>query len=278
MFEHTFYASESDVVRSSSEKAFGKLGPVEKMEPSKFELPITSLRRILGERFYDLKDGDQKGVDILHIICFDNGGFNMNDLLSNYEKGAELTKFLNTLFDGFIQMAPNQQVTAEYADRKVGKLCITSESKGLQSFELSLNDLKEIASFGSNGAIIGLKNIREIINVEKQINDNDMSYRRLQVTGDQKALQALDESRKEYANLLSKMQNEIIESFQKFIIGLTDIDFNDVFDVTFLFQREIKNESRTRTIVTLGVVNYHDAASRNVVILNNKFHLTDVSL
>ena len=79
MFEHTFYKNSTPVVKESIAKVFGELEPVSKMKPNRFELPITSVRRILGDNFWKMESSD----DILNLIVFEDGSFNVSALEVN---------------------------------------------------------------------------------------------------------------------------------------------------------------------------------------------------
>ena len=91
IIQHSFFKNASEVAAESIERVFGKLEPVSKMEPNRFELPITSIRRILGDKFYNLKNSE---TDTVRVIICDNGGFKDKDLKLNFDKGNELLQFV----------------------------------------------------------------------------------------------------------------------------------------------------------------------------------------
>ena len=56
MIQHAFYKKASPVVKEATKKYFEGLEPVKTIGINRFEAPIQSIRRIMGENFYNLEN------------------------------------------------------------------------------------------------------------------------------------------------------------------------------------------------------------------------------
>ena len=159
MIEHIFAKNHSERMSENYERVFGALEPVSKMKPNRYELPLTSIRRILGDKFYEMKDTQD---DLIKLAVFDNGGFNIEEFKIDVNKCAELISFISCWFQGFLEANDyNEQFTPEFMERKLAKVAITSDT-GVVYREISMNDIKSLSAFNDSGVIIGMKNVREI--------------------------------------------------------------------------------------------------------------------
>lgn len=273
MFEHSFFKKSSDIVNESVEKVFGKLEPVSKMTPNRFELPITSIRRILGDRFYDLRNSD---TDVVRVIISDNGGFNIKDLKMNYEKGNELLQFISMCYQGFIELNGNNvNFSKDFMEKPVAKLCVTSLA-GLANYDVSIEDfLSAVSTYDDNHIITGMKNMIEIGQVSEEIRKTDEAIHQMQNVGNDRAIQTLQQNRNDFTEKLVKLQGEIIDSFFEILKKFNNTDnVQDIYDITVIFANKYEDpEGKEPPIVGNTVLCYHDVASRNVTTLKRKFSL-----
>lgn len=269
MFEYTFYKNATPAVKESNEKVFGELEPVYKMKPNRFELPITSIRRILGDNFYRMEGTD----DILHLIIFEKGGFNKDDLSINVSKLGENVQFLNSIFQSFVEVNSNQPFTKEFMEKPKCKLCITTPT-GLQSFEICLKDLSPICTFDNAGVVNGMINMKEIVDVSEQINKAQRDIASVQKTGNAQAIEALQKTHSEYVERYKTLQLQVIEKWHEIIKGyIEDEDVKDVFDVSMIFSAQFTNPKSNETIKATSILSYHDGASDNVNKLKKLFNV-----
>lgn len=273
MFEHSFTKERSDVVNESLEKVFGKLEPVSKMAPNRFELPITSIRRILGDKFYDMRNGN---TDIIRLIVCDNGGFNIKDLKANFKKGNELIQFISMCYQGYIDLNNGTtNFSKDFMQKPNAKLCITSLA-GLANYDVSIEDfLAPCSTYDDNHNIMGMKNMLEISQVSAEINKIDEALNQMQSVGNNRAIETLNENRKELTDKMVNLQNEIIDSFFEVLMKFNNTDnVRDIYDVTVIFGNQyVDPEGKQPSIVGNTVICYHDVASKNVTVLKQKFSL-----
>ena len=270
IIQHSFFKNGSDVVKESVERVFGELEPVSKMEPNRFELPITSIRRILGDKFYEAKD-----VDTIRVIICDNGGFKDQDLKVNFEKGNELLQYISMLFQGFIDCNGGSEVfSTDFMEKPMARFCITS-TKGLAFYDVSLNFLAPVAKFDDNHVIVGMKNMIEIANITDEVNKVESAIQQMQSMNNTKGIEALAASREQLASKMVQYQSEIIDSFFNILKTYNNTDnVQDIFDVSIIFSNVYRDpEGKEEPLVGTSVISYHDVASRNVVALKNKFHI-----
>lgn len=277
MIKHAFMKNMTDTVRKSYEKAFQKLEPVSIMRPSKFELPLTSIRRILGDKFYTMKDTSD---DVLSLTIYDEGIYSVEDLKSSTERGTEFTNFFCSVFyDGFIEAAGHKiPLSKDFCDKKIAKLCITSESKGLETVEVSLNDISALCDFDANGNAVGIKYGNEFTEIAAEINKSQEAYSKLQQTGNEIALKSLEMSMQEYSKRSLELQNKLFDGIIECILDKTEVkDFSEIHDITFLFGIEVADETNVENVFRKStVISYHDCCSKDVMMLENIFKVSKI--
>lgn len=274
MIQHSFIKNASDTVKESVTKAFGKLETVSKMEPNRFEQPLTSIRRILGDRFYE---SNNMSSDIIRLIIYDNGGFKKPDLKLNYEKGNEMLQFISMLFQGFIELNENStDFTKEFVTKPCAKLCITS-TEGLVSHDVGMEFLYPVSSLDDNQKIVAMKNMLEIAQVSGEIQKADEAIQQMQNIGNNATIDALQKTRIEYTEKLAQYQSEIIDSFFEILEKFNNTDnVEDIFDVSFVFGKKMVDpEGKEKPLVETFCISYHDVASANVEMLKSKFNVKD---
>lgn len=270
MFEHTFYKNSTPVVKESIAKVFGELEPVSKMKPNRFELPITSVRRILGDNFWKMESSD----DILNLIVFEDGSFNVSALEVNLHMLNEFIQFLNTIFQTISDINSGKAFTKEFMEKPIAKLCVTSTSGGLQSFEIALNDLRPICTFDNNGVVDGMLNMREVAEIAMQIESNKKAITNMQHTGNGNAIEALQKTHAEYIKRYKELQLVVVSKFKEIIAGYVGDDADNVYDISCIFSAEIDNpKNDSETIHVTSLVQYHDGGSTNVKRLKEIFKL-----
>ena len=269
MVEHRFAKNMTLRMRENLQKAFKSLEPVSKMKPHRYELPITSIRRVLGDDFYKMESKD----DLLNLVIFDTGSFNIEEFKINVDKSSELVSYISTWFQGFVEANNfSTKFTPEFMSNKVGKVCITSPN-GMKSIDICLDDIKSLSLYGDDGTIVGMKNVKEISSISAELQKNDAAYRQMQQTGNQEAIKTLDSQRNEYLSKLSQYQVEIIEEFFKLIKNWSGVeDVKEIFDV-LIFGISVADEKGETKINQTTVYDYHDGSAKVVQHLQKKFGL-----
>lgn len=275
MVKHSFFKNIKPVLAEAQHRVFDSLEPVARMRPNRFELPITSIKRVMGNNFYDLSDSKD---DVLHLMIVDNGSFNAESIEHNFEQAREMVQMFLTIFNTFAEMNNGSiQFSKEFCENKNVKLTVTSTKKGAYSTLVSLNDMNFMAQFDANHNICGVKNMSAIAELSQKVYENDEQYKKMQVAGNAKAMAQFDDERNELINAMNSLQMELIEGFLNFVkeYGKVD-DISDVFDVQFLFSKEysgVGSDGKEEVLHESMVLSIHDSASLNIAALKNKFRL-----
>lgn len=275
MVKHSFFKNIKPVLAEAQHRVFAGLEPVTRMKPNKFELPITSIRRVMGDKFYDLSNSKD---DVIHLFINDNASFNLENIKNNFEQAREMTQTFLTIFQTFTEINGQQPVfSPDFCNEKRVKLTVTSAKSGCKSTLVSMNDMNFMAQFNANHEICGIKNMQQIAEISQKIYMNDENYKKMQVAGNMKAMAEFDTEREVLVKTLNDLQMELIEGFYKFVKEYGNLDnIEDVYDVQFLFSNEYSgkgddgNETTHRETL---IISFHDAASLNIVALRNKFRL-----
>jgi hypothetical protein len=275
MVKHSFFKKIKPVLAEAQHRTFAGLEPVTRMKPNKFELPITSIRRVMGDKFYDLSNSKD---DVIHLCINDNASFCLENIKNNFEQAREMTQTFLTIFQTFSEINGGQSVfSPEFCDQKRVKLTVTTSKAGCKSTLVSMNDMNFMAMFNANHEICGIKNMQQIAEISQKIYMNDENYKKMQVAGNMKALAEFDAERETLVKTLNDLQLELIEGFYKFIKEYGNVDnVEDIYDVQFLFSNEYSgkdDDGNELTHCESLVISFHDAASLNIVALKNKFRL-----
>ena len=273
MVEHQFYKNVSEVVLESTKKAFEKLPPVNKLKLSRFELPINSIRRVLGETFYDMTNSE---FDITKLVIDEASSFNLEALEKNNDQSTNITQMAAYIIQQFaILNNGDTTYTPEFMGTKFMKIAVTTPA-GVKSNMLSLNDLARICSFNDSNQVIGLRYIIEITECSNALAQNDATYQKMKQANNGHAMQQLDEERAQLMNKLveyNKSINKNLFDVIKDSVGLDDI--KEVYDVQFIFDEIIHNgdPKASDAVRVQAVFDIHSSAALNVVALKNKFHV-----
>lgn len=271
MVKHSFFKNIKPVLAEAQERAFTGLEPVSRLRPTRFELPITSIRRVMGDNFYKLEDTKD---DVIHLLINDTGSFNLESISTNFEQAREMIQSLISVFNTFIELnGKNMTMSKDFCAQKLVKLTVTSEKKGPYSTLVSMNDLNFMAEFDAEQNVCGVKNLAGISELSQKVYENDEQYKKMQVAGNMKAMAEFDDERAELLKQMNNLQLELISGFYNFVkeYGRVD-DVTDVYDVQFLFSKEYNSEDN-KTLHDSLIISIHDAASLNVKAIRQKFNL-----
>ena len=132
MIKHAFYKKASPVVKEATGIYFKGLEPSSKMVIDRFEAPIQTIRRIVGDNFYDLSNSNE---DLINLTITDSASFNIesikNDVASNnFNLMNDISLFVVSIYDRFARMYGNTVIGKDFEEVKF-KVAITSPTKGL---------------------------------------------------------------------------------------------------------------------------------------------------
>lgn len=272
MVEHAFYKKQTTTMDESVKKAFSNLPEVSKLKMDKFEIPFNSIRRVLGDSFYNLKDSK---YEMLKLVINDKVSFDIDALSQSSDLMTDITQIVAYLFQQFAIMNKGSTTfTPEFMKEKCVDLAVTT-SHGVKKVKLAFEDFAKVASFNDSNQIIGIRYISEITACTEALKKNDEAYKKMYQMQNTHAIQQLNEEHDTLINKLKDYNTSIIKNLFEIIEEQSGIDnIKDVYDVEFIFYTEISDESDPNSkINTMTVFDLHDVASINVVVLENKFYI-----
>lgn len=280
MIKHAFYKKASPVVKESTEIYFKGLEPSSKMVIDRFEAPIQTIRRIVGDDFYDLTNSKE---DLINLVITDSASFNIesikNDIASNnFNLMNDISLFVVSIFDRFARMYGNNIIGKEFEEVKF-KVAITSPTKGLICKELSIKDFAPLSTFDDSGNVTGFIGSNEIIELQSELTAADQAAKKLQSTGGTATNAAVETIAKKIQDLNEKLISKymaIVETFFNLIKEWSKVEkTSDIFDVTFIFNLVIIDDSSNtgdrESIVEMDICSLHDIAHKHLVALKTKF-------
>lgn len=280
MIKHAFYKKASPVVKESTEIYFKGLEPSSKMVIDRFEAPIQTIRRIVGDDFYDLTNSKE---DLINLVITDSASFNIesikNDIASNnFNLMNDISLFVVSIFDRFARMYGNNIIGKEFEEVKF-KVAITSPTKGLICKELSIKDFAPLSTFDDSGNVTGFIGSNEIIELQSELTAADQAAKKLQSTGGTATNAAVETIAKKIQDLNEKLISKymaIVETFFNLIKEWSKVEkISDIFDVTFIFNLVIVDDSSDtgdrESIVEMDICSLHDIAHKHLVALKTKF-------
>lgn len=280
MIKHAFYKKASPVVKESTEIYFKGLEPSSKMVIDRFEAPIQTIRRIVGDDFYDLTNSKE---DLINLVITDSASFNIesikNDIASNnFNLMNDISLFVVSIFDRFARMYGNNIIGKEFEEVKF-KVAITSPTKGLICKELSIKDFAPLSTFDDSGNVTGFIGSNEIIELQSELTAADQAAKKLQSTGGTATNAAVETIAKKIQDLNEKLISKymaIVETFFNLIKEWSKVEkTSDIFDVTFIFNLVIVDDSSDtgdrESIVEMDICSLHDIAHKHLVALKTKF-------
>ena len=280
MIKHAFYKKASPVVKESTEIYFKGLEPSSKMVIDRFEAPIQTIRRIVGDDFYDLTNSKE---DLINLVITDSASFNIesikNDIASNnFNLMNDISLFVVSIFDRFARMYGNNIIGKEFEEVKF-KVAITSPTKGLICKELSIKDFAPLSTFDDSGNVTGFIGSNEIIELQSELTAADQAAKKLQNTGGTATNAAVETIAKKIQDLNEKLISKymaIVETFFNLIKEWSKVEkTSDIFDVTFIFNLVIVDDSSNtgdrESIVEMDICSLHDIAHKHLIALKTKF-------
>ena len=280
MIKHAFYKKASPVVKESTEIYFKGLEPSSKMVIDRFEAPIQTIRRIVGDDFYDLTNSKE---DLINLVITDSASFNIesikNDIASNnFNLMNDISLFVVSIFDRFARMYGNNIIGKEFEEVKF-KVAITSPTKGLICKELSIKDFAPLSTFDDSGNVTGFIGSNEIIELQSELTAADQAAKKLQSTGGTATNAAVETIAKKIQDLNEKLISKymaIVETFFNLIKEWSKVEkISDIFDVTFIFNLVIVDDSSNtgdrESIVEMDICSLHDIAHKHLIALKTKF-------
>lgn len=280
MINHAFYKKASPVVKEATGIYFKGLEPSSKMVIDRFESPIQTIRRIVGDNFYDLTNSKE---DLINLTITDSASFNIesikNDISSNnFNLMNDISVFVVSIYDRFARMYGNNIIGKDFEEVKF-KVAITSPTKGLICKELSIKDFAPLSTFDDSGNVTGFIGGKEIIELQSELTDADNAAKKLQSTGGTATNAAVETITKKIQDLNEKLISKymaIIETFFNLIKEWGEVEkTTDIFDATFIFNLiivdDIPNEEKRESIVEMDICSLHDISHKHLITLKNKF-------
>ncbi len=273
MIEHQFTKKISPVMLESTKKAFAKLPPVNKLKLNRFELAINSIRRVLGENFYDMTNSE---FDLMKLVIDEQSSFNIEAIEVNQEQMSRIAQMAVYVLQQFaILNNGDTTYTPEFMGTKFMKIAVTTPA-GVKENMLSLKDLAKICSFNESNQVVGIRYIREITECEYAFEENEKNYQTMKKVNNTHAMQKLDEERMQLMQKVVDYNKSIVKNFFDVIkesVGISDI--KEVYDVLFIFDEIVHNgdPKAADAIRVQAVFGMHDSAAMNVVSIENKFHV-----
>ena len=278
MIKHAFYKKASPVVKESAEIYFKGLEPSSKMVIDRFEAPIQTIRRIVGDDFYDLTNSKE---DLINLVITDSASFNIesikNDIASNnFNLMNDISLFVVSIFDRFARMYGNNIIGKEFEEVKF-KVAITSPTKGLICKELSIKDFAPLSTFDDSGNVTGFIGSNEIIELQSELTAADQAAKKLQNTGGTATNAAVETIAKKIQDLNEKLISKymaIVETFFNLVKEWGKVEkTSDIFDVTFILVivDDSSNTGDRESIVEMDICSLHDIAHKHLIALKTKF-------
>ena len=280
MINHAFYKKASSVVKEATGIYFKGLEPSSKMVIDRFESPIQTIRRIVGNNFYDLTNSKE---DLINLAITDSASFNIesikNDIASNnFNIMNDISVFVVSIYDRFARMYGNNIIGKDFEEVKF-KAAITSPTKGLICKELSIKDFAPLSTFDDSGNVTGFIGSNEIIELQAELNAANQAANKLQSTGGTATNAAVETLTKKIQDLNVKLISKymaIVETFFNLIKEWGEVEkTTDIFNVTFIFNLIIvddnPNEEERESIVETDICSLHDIAHKHLIALKTKF-------
>lgn len=273
LISHVFVKDVTEQQRKVTEKAFENLGEIDKITPNRFELPINTLRRIYGDRFWDLKEIGSKD-DVLHIDVESEGSFDIDKLTLNVKSSLPLLNFLQSIFSNFVSCSPtaNIPVDPNYAKTFQAKVALTSES-GCVTEIATMDTFRECWRYDGSGNIVDLRDTDVIQNIGMKIQKNNEVIQRLQGTAAANSIVDLNKENKECLDQMLVIYKEVCQKVLDVFKKLANVeDVKDLYNVSLSFSRELVDETgKIPSVHETSILAYHSADLHDVMVLQNKF-------
>ena len=273
LISHVFVKDVTEQQRKVAEKAFENLGEIDKITPNRFELPINTLRRIYGDRFWDLKGTNSKD-DVLRVDIESEGSFDINKLTSSIETSLPLLNFLQSIFSNFVSCSPSANIPVDpnYAKSFQAKVALTSES-GCVTEIATMDTFRECWRYDGSGNIVDLRDTDAIQNLGMKIQKNNEAIQRLQGTAASNSIVDLNKENKECLDQMLVIYKEICQKVLDVFKSVANVkDVNEIYNVSLSFSREmVDNTGKIPSIHESSILAYHSADLHDMLVLQNKF-------
>ena len=283
MIQHAFYKEASPVVKEATKKYFESLEPVKVIGLNRFEAPIQSIRRIMGENFYDFENSKD---DLITIKISDGASFSIESIKSDIANNSftimnEVALFPVDIYDKFASMYGNTIIGKDFEEVKF-KVGITT-AKGLICKELTIKDFAPLSTFDDAGNVTGFIGSNEIITLNGELQSAVDASKKLSNAGagavSNAAYETLNTTVRELNKKLISKYMSIIETFFNLIKGWGEVDkVTEIWNVTFIFNQVVvdndpdpENQSGKHSIVETDVWSLHDIAHKHLTTLKEKF-------
>lgn len=265
MINHVFRKDDSPELKEVVARIFDNISPAKTLTPDRYENPIITLKRILGDNFHDLLTDD-----ILEIAIQDLGSFNIELIKNDFDQANVLVQYISFIFEGFLKMNGAKPLTHDSITVPV-KFAVTSETNGTEVLTLTLGELSPVAMFDDNNIPIGIYRYEEIVGLGNQIGEGQAALKKL---GRDNSEQVMAISRKvnESFDKLAKIYHELSTNFFKIISDKSGLKIEDIYDVTTIFSFEVE-ETPEKIHRHTTVLQYHDLRNSNLYGIKAKFGL-----
>lgn len=272
---HVFYKDEPKGYHEILKQAFSGLKNVEEVKPDFAESPIYTLKRILGNEFYFMKDNNSED-DVISINSETEGNFDIDSLCLTVQSPAVILNFIGTVFNSFLSL--NGEVfpieAAKIPELKA-KLAVTVE-KGVVTEVVTLNDFKKLWNYNEKGDIIGLANQEQISKYADEMNKNNETLQKLgNVNGSELVFQKLSRDNSEISKKILDIYRGIVTDFFDVIKKISNIeDTMDIIDISFILSRELIDQTkRVENMKETDVIMYHSNRLQKIFNIKSKFGL-----
>lgn len=279
IIDHAFYKKASPVIKGAVASYFESIGLPSKVNMDRYESPIQSIRRVVGDNFYDLEG---KKEDIINMVISDEASFNIESIkadidLGNFKVMNDVSSFVVSNFSQFSKMYGSTIIGKEFEDVKF-KVAITS-SKGVVCKELTIKDFAPLSSFDADGNVVGFVSMSELSELNAELNDANNAAQKLRSTGgtvSNAAAETLTKKIEDLNDKLIKKYLNIVETFYNLLKTWGEVEnVSDIWNVTFIYNIiVVDNESvdaANHSIVEMDILSLHDVAHRHLKTLKAKF-------
>lgn len=223
------------------------------IEPDRKENPYVTLKRILGNEFYDLLSDD-----LLQLNIEDEGTFDSEcPIGDDLDKLQKVVNFIFIIYDGFAKTNGMKSFTPEFLDFQI-KTAVSSITNGTEILAISLRDLYPILQFDKNDMPNGIRNFEEISTLVHSAEQCVAQSRKLGKNNLE--AKAITDKIEEFKVKIATMNTELYNDFLKLIADKANVKVNDMYDIAFIFSFSVaisETEIEQQTIV----VQYHDIAN-----------------
>lgn len=230
-----FLMSKDDIAEQKlAQKTFWESVEIPEIVDPK-ETLAQSLKRVLGDKFWELKD-----IAVIEGIIQNEGVFNLKTLEASPKCKSFIVQAISNIFQGFLGIIGNS-ITDEAVKSTMAKMCIADAKDGYCEYDFNLDNLGEIAEY-VNGNPITLKNYKAIMHANQVIEKNNSI---LQNAPDKETVERAKTEITSASKELMDYYDDIVKGFFKIIKDHTSIDSENIIDIIVKFGKEGNLEDGT---------------------------------